>query len=197
MLFRSGDQTITTHGANAQGEGLVVRSQGGFALIDQQAPGFTQSISANNADYVRVVGDGGGSAQISTTFGANQSLALQGGGLNALEVGSETATGSSRIVSDSQTITAGLPGQQGLIALQGGGSGAGAFAQIVGRQGQDIAAANIALTGGAGGTGNSANLLQTGGGFNQNVTVRDGGTDRKSTRLNSSHSSVSRMPPSA
>ncbi len=173
--FGSGDQTLTTHAANAQGEGIAVRSEGGVALIDQQAFGFGQSVSANDADYVRVIGEGG-PAQISTTFGANQSIALQGAGLNALEVGSPTATGSSLVVSDGQTIMAGLPGQQGSIVLQGGGSGGGAPARILGRQSQDLAAADISVTGGSGGTGNFADILQAGGGFNQNVMVRDGGT---------------------
>ena len=212
----SGDQLIRTTGMNAAGEGLVVRSLGGFdafANISQSAAGQSQVINVHGADKVTLNGAGSG-ALISANFfdsqgqgqGLAQTLSVTGAGANALNIGSAGALGASILVGGSQNIVAGASGERGSITIQGsaantqlagfvsngqqnvttsgtlsvtGGSApaqpnnfpAGIFHNGAGSQ--EIIAAGIAVSGGASGSGNSAQIGANTG--DQAVTVGAGG----------------------
>lgn len=125
----SGDQVITTSGMNAAGEGLALRSLGGFsgfAQISQGAAGQSQVINVRDADKVTVNGFGS-AASISADFfdsqgqgqGLAQTLSVTGVGANAIHVGSPNGLGSSLILGGSQNITAGASGQSGSITIVG------------------------------------------------------------------------------
>jgi filamentous hemagglutinin family protein len=176
--FGSGNQVLTTHGANTQGEGIAVRNLGGgvsLALIDQQASaGAQQLITANNADHVRVIG-GSGPAQISTVPGATQTVLIRGAGLNALEVGGASAISSSSISGGNQAITAGLPLQHGSITIQGnaaGGSNAVIASLLVPGGTQSVSTSGLlTVLGGSALVGSTAGIFANGIGGQQTISA--------------------------
>ena len=116
----AGDQTITTSGKNANGEGLVVRSNSSGSVADVLISGSgNQSITVNNADAVNVVGTLGAAKLGINGANGSESLIVQGASsLNAVTIGSATAAGTSTYLGPAgktQTITAGTSGQQGSI----------------------------------------------------------------------------------
>ncbi len=171
-----GAQSITTSGVNASGEGLVVAdtsaSLGAGAQIASN--GITQTITVNDADYVRVFSNGGGSpARINHHGAGNQTILAQGiYSQNRIEVGAGGATSGTLIYSDtgSQSITAGQAGQSGTLVLAGGASGQSVSVYTPANQTIQAGSGGIQLTGGST-ANNYVGINQQGPGGTQTITT--------------------------
>jgi filamentous hemagglutinin family protein len=159
VLNIGGDQRITTTGANAAGEGLVVRNAGGGVATIQGGPG-EQIIEVAQALTVQ---GGPGTAQILGT--GDQSISAES---ILLQGGSTGSGGSALIVSSngSQTIDAGAGG----ITLVGGSSPGANNLVAINQTSTNLAltqvinsAGPVLVQGGANGTGNSAAIRAAGG----------------------------------
>jgi hypothetical protein len=185
LANNTGTQSITTSGANASNEGLVIKNNGapsGYAAVNSSGVSAVQDVTVNNADYVRVIGQGGGAYLLG---GTSQTILVKGSGLNAIEVGSATATDQSHIHSANQSVNAGSitiqggvtdaknaimfsdSGTQtidvsGAISVTGGTAtgptGAQAQMSTFGTGQQHVSANSILVQGGNSGTGNQANI---------------------------------------
>ena len=145
-----GSQVITTHGANAFGEGIAVRNLGGatsFAGIMQNAAGAPQLISVHNADAFTVNGVGGNAVIASN--GGMQSISVTGAtSANAINIGSTGALGVSQFAGGSQNITAGANGESGSISIVGAAANA-KLAGIVNTGAQTVSTSGtLSVTGG-------------------------------------------------
>ena len=138
-LSGTGFATISNSGAGSQtiavtdGTGIDVVSGGGFAMISQNAPGLSQTLTALNADHINLDGRNGGATVFAN--GGAQTVSITGSGANAVTIGSSGAFGFSQFANAStQSVTAGLPGEQGSITITGPAAN-GASASIVSRPG--------------------------------------------------------------
>ena len=155
------------------GQGILF---GGGILIAAE-PSVLPSASA--VDYLIVAGGGGGGR------------GFEGGGGGGGAGGFRTATSMSVTAGTSYPITVGAGGPTGP-----GAAGGSNYIFYVGVNGNDSSFNSITSLGGGGGGGKSgdgnANCYR-----DWETNIKNIITDRKSTRLNSSHSAKSRMPSSA
>lgn len=165
-----GEQSIETGAANATGEGLAVRSLGGFAnIVSSQGQ---QRIEVRNADRMTI-----DQAAI-VNIGGLQTVALTGTGANALTLGSPGAANQSVIGGGgTQVVTAGNTGEQGSITIHGTATG-GPFNTIIvsnpvpgGTQTVSTSGA-LAVFGGSAVSGSSAGIFANG--VDGQQTVRAG-----------------------
>jgi len=115
----SGPQQITTNGQNGAGQGIRVNNSGtGADTADIYNAAGVQTITVNNAGSVRVSGQSG---EAFIESGGGQTIVIQGASSgNVLEVGLAGSTGDTWIQGNSQSITAGQPGQAGSIVIRAG-----------------------------------------------------------------------------
>jgi filamentous hemagglutinin family protein len=200
----SGDLIVTgggstggvVHGSGARIGGLGPTQSGGGPVIPPGPTDLTLTVSGD----ATVIGRGAAIGSATLSGAAPASIVMMVGGDLTLDTGlgagARIGSSSASLMPGDMVISAGTSGA-GDITLNGGtgirtlgaltistpgnltltgGTGPGHSVQILSGGNQTVSAGNIALTGGAGGVNNFAEIRQLGGAADQTVTVTGGGT---------------------